>query len=42
MLCVGVINKKESNTKLNILVDQRLYLISFDETMINFLDELFT
>lgn len=37
MLCVGVLDKVENNSKLNILVNQCPYLISFDETMMKFI-----
>lgn len=37
MLCVGALDKTEINPTLNVLVDQSSYLISFDETMMNFI-----
>lgn len=39
MLCVGVLDKKEKNSELNILIDKSPYLISFDDTMMKFICE---
>lgn len=37
MLCVGVLDKREVNHFVNPLIDQNPYLISFDDTMRNYL-----
>lgn len=37
MLCVGVLDRIDKNPGLNILVDQRSYLVSFDEAIMGFL-----
>ena len=37
MLCVGVLDKVHVNTELSVLIDQMAYLISFDETMMQFI-----
>lgn len=37
MFCVGVLDKIENNTELNIMIDQRSYLISFDKVMMEFI-----
>ncbi len=37
MLCVGVLDKRDIDQRLNPLIDQNPYLISFDDTMRNFL-----
>ena len=37
MLCVGVLDKRDIDHRLNLLIDQSPYLISFDDTMRNYL-----